>query len=208
MQDRNEIIFRGSVVSMNVASKISTIRMVLETNGRKYFPQIYVYDNKILNGINIKDRIYVKGYTQNQLVYHRSTNKSGKQTVFVANEIYHAGRLLCDYFPSDIMDGDAFDGGASEDINKIILCGRVTSFYEQNNDYIRVKLTMFNDGYERQCDLTCTKRQGAYARKHLKEGDYVVAIGYAYTNIKTMPDKNKIYYESCFCQDICKVKNE
>ena len=158
MQDRNEIIFRGSVVSMNVASKISTIRMVLETNGRKYFPQIYVYDNKILNGINIKDRIYVKGYTQNQLVYHRSTNKSGKQTVFVANEIYHAGRLLCDYFPSDIMDGDAFDGGASEDINKIILCGRVTSFYEQNNDYIRVKITMFNDGYERQTSQIQSQR--------------------------------------------------
>ncbi len=206
MYERNEVIFRGSIVSMNVSNKLSTFRIVLDTQGNHYFPNVYVYDSRLLKGFSINDRVFVKGHTQNQDVYHRTTKKTSSQTVFVADEIYKAGRMLCDYINPEMLDGDIYESGKSDDINRVFVCGKVVNFYVQNDNYMRVKIVTTTDGQTRQCDVTCAYRQFQYAKKHLKIGDYAAFIGYAYTNIVEKPDKNKIYYESIFSYDICKIK--
>ncbi len=208
IQDCNQVTLRGTIVQMNISNKLSQIRIITNTDrGDTNFPNVYVYDKKLLGDFKVNDRVFIVGHTQNTNVYYNGTMKTGSATVLVADQIFPAMRHLCDYFsPEEI--GDAFKGGHADDINRIIVCGTVMSKYfpdktNKNSEYVSLKISINAPETEqvRQCDVICAKKYARIAKK-INKGDRVVFVGFCYTNIKKKEDKSKIYYEQIYCRDL------
>ena len=204
MNERNNVFLRGTVVSINASSKVSTIRLVCDSrNGRKNFPRVYIFDSKMLKSIGLRDYVYITGHTQNRRVYHPSTWKSSSQSVIVADSVSISGRALLDFIMPEEIDN--YIGAKPEDLNNILVIGTVLSKYQPNDNYVIVKVKAQNqNGKASQCDFVCTRRQAEFA-KSLNAGDNVAVLGYAYTSIKDKPDGKKIFYENIFCKDIAKA---
>lgn len=200
---RNEVILRGTVVSMNLSGKLSDIRIVCESGRNKFFPQIMVHDNQLLNGIKIGQHILVLGHTQNHKVYYESTNKSTSTTQIVATQIKPACRALYDYF-QNIPLADYYKGGQADDMNVILISGEVLGKYEINKKYLKIKVSAeYEKGKKTQCDITLTQNQAFEAKKNVSVGDTLVAVCYVQTSIKNdgKNDKPRISYQNIYCKD-------
>lgn len=208
--NRNEVILRGTVVSMNLNGVLSDIRIVCESGKSKFFPQIIVHDNALLNGINIGQHVLILGHTQNHKVNYESTKKSGSVTQIVATQIKPACRALYDYF-QNIPLPDYYNGGQSDDMNIILISGEVLNVYRVNDNYLKIKVsTEYEKDITTQCDITLTKKQALEAEKKISVGDTMVAVCYVQTSIKNDGKNNKprITYQNIYCKDYEIFKKE
>ena len=205
MNYTNQVTLRGTVVSINTGGQVPTIRLFVKGDRKAgNFPLIYFFDRKMLKGISIQDNVLVIGHTQNRRVQYEGTNKVGSKTVITGDSIMKAERMLCDYFPDEVLKET--EGAPAEDINRVLTRGTIGAISPINDDerYVRVRVMTKHGDFDTQCDITCSRRQ-AEKVKDFKVGDEVCAVSYIFTNIKELPDKTKVHYENVFCIHIEKI---
>lgn len=206
--EKNEGTLQGTIIGMNITSKIASIRLVVEgERGNKNFPSVICFKPNMLAGISIRQRVKIKGHTQNRRNV-RENGKTGNTTIFVADEITPSKRRLLDFINPSYIDND--EGGYSPDENYIYVIGRVVSSYSpanSNGDVCILRLeskTYEDNNYSRQCDFTCFGKQAKIAEM-LEPGTLVAMVGYICTSKK---EKNgeTIYYQNVVNKDLAVLK--
>lgn len=196
------IRLQGTVITMSVSSKVSRIRIATDAEKSKdvNLPEIIVYSSALLKGISYGTKITVIGHAQMANIRQRDGSYK-PNTIIVADNIRIAPRRLLEYFDPSIIIGD--EGGIVEDINEFAMIGRIVSTIEYNGVvHIRI-LIEDNKGQNRQCDLSCFKKQAEFVNL-IENNTKVACCGYVSTNKKEVNGEMK-YYQNLICRDIAVV---
>jgi len=206
--EKNEGTLQGTIIGMNITSKIASIKLVIEgERGNKNFPSVICFKPNMLAGISIRQRVKITGHTQNRRNV-KGNGKIGNTTIFVADEITPSKRRLLDFIKPEYIEDD--EGGNSLDENYIYVIGRVISSYSptnSNGDVCILRLeskTYDNNNYTRQCDFTCFGKQAKIAEM-LEPGTLVAMVGYICTS-KKEKDGELVYYQNVVNKDLAVLK--
>lgn len=205
INDQNNVVLRGNVISFNSTRKFATVRLAVESEkGKTNFPLVNIYNTNLVKDIQISKRFLIQGHTQNRPV----TNAKGKKetkTIIVADNIIPAARRLYDYLNPSLIEGS--DGGAPADINNIVMIGTVRSTYtppKGKGSVCLLRIDMVNENTTRQCDISCFGIQAEYVTM-LEPGQKVAVVGYVSTN-KKINGKETLYFQNVICRDVSLIK--
>lgn len=195
------IRLQGVVISMSVSSKASRVRIV--TDGEKgkesNLPEIIVYSSALLKGISYGTKITVICHAQMANVRQRDGSYK-PNTILVADFIRIAPRRLLEYFDPGIILGD--EGGIVEDINEMVVIGKIVNSVECNG-VVHIRVLVEVKEQTRQCDISCFGRQAEFVNL-VENGTKIACVGYVSTNKKEINGETK-YYQNLVCRDIAVV---
>lgn len=198
----NELIIRGTIINLNISNKIASARVAVEgSTGVSNYPLVIFYDPSLLTGYNVKDRVVIKGHTQNYPIPNQlNERRTTIQTSFICDTIQHARRMLLDFFKED--DVPNIEGAAANDINTVIWAGKVKSVttFDEKKHVSVLRVGNEKKDHRMECDFSCFERIHTYAVK-LKPEDDVIIVGKISTSSKTK-GKKKLYYQNVIAMDI------
>lgn len=197
-----KVKLQGTVISMNVTSKVSRVRVITEgEKGTTNFPEIMVFNTSLLQGVELYKKITIIAHTQNRNV-RQSDGTYKPRTVIVADSIRVAPRRLLEYFDKRIIIGE--DGGTVEDINEFVLIGTVLRVFEASNTTSIMKVSISDkSGNVRQCDFSCFHKQSKLANM-IEIGKRVACVGFVSTDKKEVNGEVK-YFQNLICRDLALI---
>lgn len=202
MDDMNQVILCGTIISVNINRKVGAIRLAIHSdNSHVNFPQIIFYDSRKLDGYSIKQKVKIIAHTQTRTEKVVNGNSKG-QTIIVGDSIESSKRRLLQYFSEEDIPDE--DGGNALDINDIVLVGQVRSINPIQPDLTIVKMAINTGGRQRQANVSCFHRQSEIALM-LEPNKRIAVTAYACTSSKEM-EKLTVYYQNIVCTDICAIE--
>lgn len=202
MEQVNKFILRGTIVNLNISNRVATVRLAVEGGkGITNFPVIVFFDTSLLTGFGVRQRVVIKGHTQNQMRQSpHDPKKRVTQTILVADSIIPAKRMLLDYFSE--VDIPISEGGAPSDMNTVIWVGNILNIYtpDEKNTISFLRVGYKNGEIHRQCDFSCFDRIHTYVR-NLELGQEVAVVGKVTTSSKEINGQT-VYYQNIIAQDV------